>query len=185
MRWAVGLRADVLGWTKQPHHPTCLDSPPAPRARAAPSAIGRPSLHRKDHKAPPSRGQERRLHHPRHVHSPANGFFCVSTPQITMAKLQGDGHISAYESDSQTKPEPPSPNTATSSGKPPPQPESSRDRGREREKEDMEVFFMNFLNGQILLLWDEACWKLRLDCRSKQREGVPEREPPCPWTISL
>lgn len=44
---------------------------------------------------------------------------------------------------------------------------------------------MNFLNGQILLLWDKACWKLRLDCQSKQQEGVPERGPPCPRTISL
>ena len=42
MRWAIGLCADLLGWTEQPHHPTCLDSPPAPRARAAPLQLAGP-----------------------------------------------------------------------------------------------------------------------------------------------
>lgn len=37
-----------------------------------------PRCGRRD-EAPPPRSQ---------VHSPANGFFCVSTPQITMAKLE-------------------------------------------------------------------------------------------------
>lgn len=31
------------------------------------------------------------------VHSPANGFFCVSTPQITMAKLEGNQQVSVCE----------------------------------------------------------------------------------------
>lgn len=33
----------------------------------------------------------------KYVHSPANGFFCVSTPQITMAKLEGNRQVSVCE----------------------------------------------------------------------------------------
>lgn len=90
MRWPqVSRRTGPVGRTEKPQLP-----PAGLLAQSSPTMEwgARVLLQQGEgHQACPPLFRQVDAQPQRHTHSPANGFFCVSTPQSTMAKLEGNG----------------------------------------------------------------------------------------------